>query len=39
MIPTLFLLFGVDIDLAGSLSLCHELASNGRRVRPLRPRP
>lgn len=37
LIPTLILLFGVDIKLAGSLSLAVESADDDCRLRPLQP--
>lgn len=37
-IPTLVLLFAVDIKLAGSLSLVVSLPTNDRRMRPVQPR-
>jgi len=37
LIPTLVLLFGADIKLAGSLSLAVKPADDARRLRPLQP--
>ena len=38
LIPTLILLFGADMKLAGSLSLAGEPADDAGRLRPLQPR-
>lgn len=39
LIPTIVLLYGLDIKLAGSLSLAVSPADNVGRLRPLQPRP
>ena len=39
LIPTLVLLFGADIKLAGSSISRSELANHARRLHPLQPRP